>query len=163
VDPKAGLTHRPPGDDVVVEADAVQIGYNEVSMGEFLGLRAGLSGQVSLWYSLPRDGMGSVLDEHRLKHDLAKALGAGAKLLESTYGENLARVAVAAELVNTTSLTGGRLHELGSRSQATLPGAFRSGARMEPEESVAPHDLLPPASSSVAETAAKVLVRSWTR
>lgn len=163
IDSKAGLTHGFPGDDVIVEADLVQLGYSEVSMGEFLGLRAGRSGQVSLWYSLPRDGMGSVLDEHRLKYDLAKALGAGAKLLESTYGESFARVAIAAELINTTSLTGGALDELGSRSQTTLPGAFGKSARIEPDESVARHDLLPPTSWSVAGTLAKVLVRGWTR
>jgi hypothetical protein len=63
VDSSAGLTHAFLGDDVVVEADTVHLGYNEVSMGEFSGLRAGRSGQVSLWYSLPRDRMGSVLDE----------------------------------------------------------------------------------------------------
>lgn len=163
VDSHVGLTHAFQGDDVVVEADTVDLGHTKVSMGQFLGLRARRSGQVSLWYSLPRDGMGSVLDEHRLKHDIEKALGAGAKLLASTCGDSLGRVAVAAELINTTLLTGGTLDELGSRSQATLPGALGRVARMELEGSVAPRNLQPPISWSVAGTVAKVLVRAWTR
>ena len=132
-------------------------------MGEFLGLRAGRSGQVSVWYSMPRDGMGSVLDEHRLTHDLQKALGAAAELLETACGDSLGRVAVAAELINTTSLTDGTVDELGRRSQATLSGAFGRSARMEPEESVYARDLHAPTSWSVAGTVAKVLVRSWRR
>jgi hypothetical protein len=162
VDDGAGLTRSSPDEDILIEADPVQLRGNEVLMSRFLALRTGRSGQVSVWYALPRDHMGSVLDEDRLKRDAKAALGLAAAVLDATYGATVARAAVGAELVNTTSLTGGTLRELGTRNDATLPGAFRSSPRMEPHESVDIHHLLGEGSWAVAEAVAKVLVRSWT-
>lgn len=162
VDDSAGLNSSLHDDDVLIECDPVHLRGNEVGMSRFLALRTGRSGQVSVWYTLPRDHLGSVLDEHQLKHDVQAALGIGAAVLDATYGAAVARVAVAAELVNTTSLTGGKFEELGSRNQATMPGAFRSQPRMDPDESVEVRHLRPDGSWVVAGEISRVLVRSWT-
>lgn len=162
VDDSAGLTSSSSDDDILIESDPVQLRNNGMAMSRFLALRTGRSGQVSVWYTLPRDHMGSVLDEHQLRHDVQAALGVGAAVFDATYDFTIARVAVAAELINTTSLTGGTLEELGARSQATMLGAFRSSPRMDPDESVDVRHLRNRGSWVVAGAVAKVLARAWT-
>jgi len=132
-------------------------------MGEFLGCRVGRSGQVSVWFSLPRDRLGPVPDEHRLACDLQDAVHAGAALLKATSGARVGRVALAAEIVQTTGLTGGRLEELGNRSGANLPGALGRTVRVDPDEAVEATALQKPRSWGVASTLAKVLMRAWKR
>lgn len=161
VDESAALTRASSDDDIFVESHAV-LRNNGVSSSRFLALRTDRSGQVSVWCTLPRDHMGSVLDEPHLKHDVEAALGVGAAIFDAAYGITDIRVAVAAELVNTTSLTGGTIEELGTRSQATLRGAFRSSPRMEPDECVELRHLRAPGSWVVAGTVAKLLGRAWT-
>lgn len=162
VDSGVGLTHAFSGDNVVIEADTpAPINGNEVKMGEFLGCRVGRSGQVSVWFSLPHDRFGPVLDQHRLAHDLEGAVHAGAELLKATAGASVGRVTLAAELVQTTGLTGGTLEELGNRSSANLPGAFGQPVRVDPDEAVEATALQKPQSWGVASILAKVLVRAW--
>lgn len=161
VDDAAGINRSSPADGILIETDPVMIRGHEVALGRFLALHTGRSGQVSVWYTLPRDHMGSILDEQRLKHDIQAALGVGAAIFDVTYGDGVSRVAVAAELVNTTSLTGGTFEELGSRNQASMPGAFSASARMEADESVDVRHLRPNGSWSVAGVVAQVLIRAW--
>lgn len=160
VDDSTGLTRASSGEDIFIESQPTQR-VDGVSRGRFLALRISRSGQTSVWYTLPRDSMGSVLDEHHLKHDIQAALGLGAGIIEATHGTAVARVAVAAELVNTTSLTGGTVDELGTRSQATMPGAFRSPPRIDPDESVGVRGLNGPGSWTVAGVVAQLLIRAW--
>lgn len=160
VDGSAGLTRASSGDDIFMESQPT-LHVNGVLKGCFLALWISRSGQTSVWYSLPRDTLGSVLDEHHLKHDIQAALSVGAAILEATDGIAADRVAVAAELVNTTSLTGGTVEELGTRTQATLPGAFRSSPRIDPDEAVDVRHLRAPGSWIVAGTLAKLLARAW--
>lgn len=160
VDDSAGLTRASSGEDIFIESQPTQR-VDGVSRGRFLALRISRSGQTSVWYTLPRDSMGSVLDEHHLKHDIQAALGLGAGIIEATHGTAVARAAVAAELVNTTSLTGGTVNELGTRTQATMPGAFRSPPRIDPDESVGVRDLSVPGAWTVAGAVAQLLVRTW--
>ena len=162
VDASAGLRPTIQGGDVVVEVEAVRRRYDEASLGVFLGLRAHRSGQMSVWYSLPTDRMGSVLDAQLLERDLHQALGVEAALLRAGSGNKVEQVAIAAELINTTLLTDGTVAQLGNRSQATMPGMLgRASPRMEPDESVDRRHLEPPGSGPVAATVAKVLTRAW--
>lgn len=160
VDDSAGLTRASSGEDIFIESQPTQR-VDGGSRGRFLALRISRSGQTSVWYSLPRDTMGSVLDEHHLKHDIQAALGLGAGIIEATHRTVVARVAVAAELINATSLTGGTVDEIGIRTQATMPGAFRSPPRIDPDESVRVRDLSGPGSWTVAGVVAQLLVRDW--
>lgn len=162
VDVSAGLRSSAKGTDVMVEAEAAQRRYDEVSMGAFLGLRVQRSGQVSVWYSLPTDRMGSVLDLHHLERDLEVALGVGAALIDSGIGDTLGQVAIAAELVNTILLTDGHIDQLGNRNQASTPGMTGRTARMEPDESVDLRHLRTPNSKALASAVATVLIRAWT-
>ncbi|MFJ3405376.1 DUF4062 domain-containing protein [Promicromonospora sp. NPDC090134] len=69
----AGLT--PSGDSsaatIAVMADDSR---SSVADATLRGIRVGASGQLSLWWSLPRDGMGSILDETILLQNLMDGL-----------------------------------------------------------------------------------------
>ena len=150
------------GDDVVIELEVPRHSYGEVDLGQLLGCRVGRSGQVSLWFSLPRDGMGSVLDDGRLTTDLQKGLGLGGQILTVIQANGLDRIAVAAELTNLTLLTNGTLDQLGRRSAASMPGPFgRVTPRMKPDEAVDSEALTSPLSKQVAAAIARVIVSDW--
>ena len=48
--------------------------WNQPREGTLCGVRVTASGQVSLWWSLPGDGLGSILDPDRLALDVARGL-----------------------------------------------------------------------------------------
>ncbi len=160
--PAQGLTIRHDVQEVTVETKVASSGFNEVHVGQLLGSRMEKSCQVSVWHSLPRDGMGAVLDLDRLTAALRNALAVAAPLVHST-APGADRVLLAAELAQTTLLTGGTLASLGNRNSTSMPGAMRTPPRMDPDESVPVGSLEGPDADEVARTVAGVLFRAWTR
>jgi hypothetical protein len=128
--------------------------------GQLLGCRVERTCQVSIWYSLPSDNMGAILEHGRLTYDLRGALSMAVPLLRLATPA-ASRVVVAAELVNTTVLTDGKPDTFGSRTSASLTGAFRLPTKMEPEESVPIESLEGDDAVEVARTVATVLVKGW--
>ncbi|WP_193661476.1 toll/interleukin-1 receptor domain-containing protein [Nocardioides kribbensis] len=128
-----------------------------VIMNRFEGSRVSEAGQISIVFSLPRDNMGSVLDERSLVEDLVKGLGFVAALILKTALGSSGDVAVAAELDSTTLLTDGDIGSLGRRSQATM-GLGDPVAQVPAEEAVPLWALVDEPAREVAETIAKILI-----
>lgn len=75
VDERAGLdTHSVEDGIYLLLGDDARGGWNSSVEGRTLGLRIGKSGQVSAWASLPRDGLGAILDPAQLPVQIAGLL-----------------------------------------------------------------------------------------
>lgn len=106
-------------------------GFNEVHVSALGGVRVASSGTVSIWWALPRDSMGGILDEAELTASTTKYLRlVGAmRLLEGR------RFALAIGLGgSTTLLSEGHVTGVGRTSTTVNP---RNGHfRVEPDENV---------------------------
>lgn len=163
VDASTVLRTATTGDLVAVEADWPKSRYGQVVTGRLLGCRVGRSGQLSIWSSLPRDGMGSVLDGTDLAKDLTRALRVAATVLSHLGVEPKQQVVVATELDDLALLTGGELADLGRRTSATMPFNSWSTISLDPDESVPLMALSGTAAVTTATTVADVLVSTARR
>lgn len=135
--------------------------YGEVRRGEFTGCRIDSNGQISVWFTLARDSMGSVLDEHEVTRHLALGLELAASLLAHPDLESSTQCAVAVELDDTILLTDGAIAGLGRRSPASMRGATRGGVRIPAEEAVMVDDLR--RAEAIAAPLSRMLVEEWRR
>lgn len=136
--------------------------YDEVLHGEFAGCRLARNGQISVWFTLARDNMGSVLDEDEVSRQLALGLELVAALLEHPDLNSVAQCAVAVELDDTALLTNGTMTDLGQRRSASLGGLVRHVTRIPAEEAVLVDDLRS-GSVAVAVAITRLLVDDWRR
>ena len=95
------------------------------------GVRLSMDGQASAWATLPRDGMGPVLDETDLPGQIAGLL----RLVGQLRVVESPQVAVAGGIDPTVMLSIGRVAQL-PRSSATMPWVSDQPLRMAPDESV---------------------------
>jgi hypothetical protein len=157
----AGIELDERHDHVTVAVEPVQARWNDVRDSEFRGSRLSRTGQVSVWYSLPADGMGAVIDEEQLADDLQRCLEIGAALLTVGGLAVDGRVGLACEISPVNLITDGTLAQLGNRSQASLRSTGRDDVRVDAEESVPTNSLSPPWVGAVASTLARLLLRRW--
>jgi hypothetical protein len=156
--PYAQLRPTATDDDIVMETELVRRSHREVLPSQLLGCRVLHTGQVSSWFSLPTDTMGSVLDQDDLTGSVASALSLGSTVLDALGVAEQDQVVVSAELAETMLLTAGTMSDLGARNSASMRGAMGRPVIMGPDESV---DLAALRGASVDQVAATVAGSSW--
>jgi hypothetical protein len=133
---------------------------NRVSPGRLGGVRLSRSGQVSVGRTLPRDHMGAVLDAEDIRAALLTCLEVAVELLGGT--EPATRAVIAAEVSDVSSVTDGRLAELGARSSASHPFFGRGDLSVGGDETVEVAALDHEASArAVADVLADLLERKY--
>lgn len=105
--------------------------YDEARDGTLLGCRVAASGQTSIWGTLPRDGMGSILDPGDLTQRLAGFLRAAGAAMPGDAGQ----LALAVGIGPLTSVTEGRVTGV-SRSRASGFSFGRERIAVPPDEAV---------------------------
>lgn len=130
IDERAGLDTRTVQDAIylLLGADAPP-GWNSAVEGRTLGLRIGHSGQVSAWASLPRDGLGAVLDPAQLPLQIAGML----RLIGHTQAISSPHVAIAVGIEPVSTLSIGTVSDM-PRSSAQLLKMSDQPLRVEPDE-----------------------------
>lgn len=132
VDERAGLDARTVQDAIyLLLGDDDPAGWNSAAEGRTLGLRIGQSGQVSAWASLPRDGLGAVLDPAQLPLQIASML----RLIGHTQAITSSHVAIAVGIEPTRTLSIGSASDL-PRNSAQFLVMSDQPLRVEPDESV---------------------------
>lgn len=163
--PEAGLDVDERDESTWASRPAQHGRYGQVLHGGFAGCRLAGNGQISVWFALAKDGMGSVLDETEVVRDLAAGLELAALLLEHPDLEPAGQraVAVAVELDDTTLLTDGTLEDLGHRTSASMRFLRRDGVRVPAEEAVPVEALRGAGSQAVAASLTRLLIDAWRR
>lgn len=153
---EAGLEFaREPLGAAVIRIPAKQRRFDDIDPGTLQGVRLARSGQMSLWYTLPRDQMPiAVLDPDDLTARIAEALRLAGRL-GLVHADH---VAVATGVDPASLITVGKVARIGTRTSATFA---RSGVRVEPDEAatLAALDL---GATDVARAAARRLISAVT-
>jgi hypothetical protein len=132
VDEHAGLDTRTVQDAIyLLLGDAPPARWNSAAEGRALGLRIGNSGQVSVWASLPRDGLGAVVDPDQLPIQIAGML----RLIGHTQAVSSPQVAIAVGVEPVSTLSIGKVSDM-PRSSAQLLKMSDRPLRVEPDELV---------------------------
>jgi hypothetical protein len=132
VDERAGLdTHTVQDALYLLLGDDAPAGWNSAAEGRTLGLRVGQSGQVSAWASLPRDGLGAVLDPAQLPLQIAGML----RLIGQTQAISSPHIAIAAGIGPARTLSIGNVSDM-PRSSAQFLLMSERPLRAEPDELV---------------------------
>jgi hypothetical protein len=126
-----GLPTTRPDGAVVVSIASQRTGWNEPREPQLLGVRLGVDGQMSVWASLPGDGMGSILDPTRLPEQIAGLL----RLVGSLRVINQQQVAIAIGIDPAMMLSTGRVEQL-PRQSATMLSTNDRPVRVAPDEPV---------------------------
>lgn len=130
VDDRAGLEPRAVKDAIyLLFGDDEPVGWNSAAHGRTLGLRIGQSGQVSAWASLPRDGLGAVLDPTQLPLQVAGML----RLIGQTQALSSPHVAIAVGVEPVRTLAIGDVSAM-PRTSAQFLMMFDHPLRAEPDE-----------------------------
>ncbi|TDD50075.1 DUF4062 domain-containing protein [Kribbella antibiotica] len=109
--------------DVIRAGDSLQVNFaepigrwREVQESKTIGIRVGADGQVSAWASLPRDGLGSILDPVRLPDQVADLL----RLIGNLGVLGPAQIAIAAGVEPSTLVSVGRADGMPRQSARIL-------------------------------------------
>lgn len=117
------------------------------------GVRADRDGITSLWWPLPSDRMGAVVDPD----DLASAVAARLRFAASLGVVSGDRAAVAAALSGLAMAGEGSVADLGRRNSVSLGFSQREVVRVEPEDSVPVDALISGAGDIGRELAARLM------
>lgn len=131
--PHAGAEPRSDGSSAIVEVAATSEhrDLNALQPSRFLGVRVQTSGQVSMWWSLPRDAMGGILNAA----DLATNAAAALRLAGAVGAVGSQRLAVAVGVTGTMlSVVDGSLGP--GRSSVMIGMRGDQPVRVLPDESV---------------------------
>jgi hypothetical protein len=132
VDERAGLETRTVQNAIyVLLGEAAPTGWNSAAEGQTLGLRIGQNAQVSAWASVPRDGLGAILDPAQLPLQIADML----RMIGHTQAISSQHVAVAAGIEPVRTLSIGKISDM-PRSSAQLLKMSDQPLRVEPDELV---------------------------
>lgn len=132
VDERAGLDTRTAQDAIyLVLGDDAPAGWNSAAEARTLGLRISNSGQVSAWASLPRDGLGAILDPAQLPLQIAGML----RLISHTQAISSPQVAIAVGVAPVSTLSIGNVSDM-PRSSAQLLKLSDLPLQAEPDELV---------------------------
>lgn len=129
----AGVTPEESASAVAVElAEAQPGGFRDARLGALQGARVAASGQVSLWWSLPRDSIAAVLDGE----DLLQTLTRGLRLAGSLRLLSGDRFAVAVGLSGSLNMISeGRVSAM-PRTGVSIGMGSGGPVRVQPDESV---------------------------
>ncbi|HVF06174.1 MAG TPA: DUF4062 domain-containing protein [Frankiaceae bacterium] len=117
------------------------------------GIRANRDGVVSLWWPLPSDGMGAMVDADHLATDIAEKLRVAASLGVIT-GD---RAAVAVGLSNVAMAAEGSVADLGRRNSVALGLSLREVVHVDPDDTVPVSALAHGANDVGREMAARLV------
>lgn len=120
------------------------------------GVRADRDGVISVWWPLPSDRMGAVVDSDELVSAVAARLRFAANLGVAS-GD---RAAVAAALSGIAMAAEGSVADLGRRDSVSLGFSQREVARVEPEDSV-PVDALTNGAYDISREVVARLVHAF--
>lgn len=126
-----GLTPTVDAESVAVSIPAPAARYGTVSVGHPLGVRVQSDLQISAWRSLPRDGLGTILDAADLRSAIAESL----RLVGATGLVTVDRLAIAVELTNLSLVSEGTLTGV-SRTSGSMGFAPEGPIRITPDETV---------------------------
>jgi hypothetical protein len=132
LDERAGLdTRTVQGAIYLLLGEGAPAGWNSAAEGRALGMRIGQGAQVSAWGSLPRDGLGAVLDPAHLPLQIAGML----RMIGNTQAISAPHVAMAAGIEPVRTLSIGKVSDM-PRSSAQLLKMSDQPLRVEPDELV---------------------------
>ena len=132
VDERAGLdTRTVQGAIYLLLGEDASAGWNSAAEGRALGMRIGQGAQVSAWGSLPRDGLGVILDPAQLPLQIAGML----RMIGHTQAISSPHVAIAAGIEPVRTLSIGKVSDM-PRSSAQLLKMSDQPLRVEPDELV---------------------------
>lgn len=120
------------------------------------GVRADRDGAISVWWPLPSDRMGAVVDSD----DLASAVAAKLRFAASLGVVSGDRAAVAAALSGVAMAAEGSVADLGRRNSVSLGFSQREVVRVEPEDSV-PADALTNGAGEIGRELAARLMHAF--
>jgi hypothetical protein len=119
-------------DAVIIELPRPQSRWDEPRDEALAGVRVAASGQVSLWWSLPRDTLGSILDAEVLTATIARGLRLVGALHVLPNGD----VAIGIGLGGSTSMISeGKVTGIARRS-ASMSHSREQSVRVAPDEAV---------------------------
>lgn len=117
VDERAGLDAHAAADGIyLLLGDDAPAGWNSAAGGRTRGLRIGRSGQVSAWASLPRDGLGAILDPAQLPLQIAGML----RLIGHKQAISSPHIAIAAGIAPVRTLSIGTVSDMPRKSAQFL-------------------------------------------
>jgi Domain of unknown function (DUF4062) len=116
---------------IMVDVPAERHGFREVRLGQLRGVRVAADGQASLWWSLPGDGLGTLLDANQLPASVA----AGLRLIGALRLLDGTRFAVAIGLTSMSMVSEGVVTGV-ARSSASLAHWDSGPLHVDPDESV---------------------------
>jgi Domain of unknown function (DUF4062) len=144
------LEHEPSG-ATTIRLPEVRRQFDDIDTGTLRGVRLAPSGQLSLWYTLPRGRTLPVADQD----DLTERIAGGLRLAGRLDLSDADKLAVAVGIDPATMITIGRVAELATRNSATIAGAGRlDHVHIEPDEA---------ASRSALDTGATEVARPLAR
>lgn len=146
----AGAEPRVDSDAVVVELPTARRHWDGPHAGALVGLRVNTAGYVSLWWSLPRDRMGAILDPE----DLTSTVASGLRLIGALRVLQAAEAAIGIGLSSASMVSEGRVTGV-ARNSATMSVHGDGPVRIAPDEAVSSA-----AFDRGAEEVAASLVRS---
>lgn len=136
----AGLLPLTAGADPLIEDDAAVVQlpqpedrrWNEPRDGVLAGVRVEAAGQVSLWWALPSDGLGSILDQELLVTTVARGLRliAVLRVLPDTDAAIGIGLGGSMSMVSEGKVTGV------ARGAASMPLSGTQPVRVPPDEAV---------------------------
>jgi hypothetical protein len=127
-----GLTPSRSTEAVSIELPGLRSpGFNEARAASMRGIRVSRAGQVTIWWDLPRDTLGALLDSE----DLQEMISSGLRLVGALKLVAAERAACAVGLSSTAFVSEGRVTGVG-RTSATMGHRADAPLQMQPDESV---------------------------
>ncbi len=127
----AGAQPRIDGDAVVVDLPAGEQRWDAPRVASLLGVRIDAAGQVSLWFSLPGDRMGAILDPE----DLREMVAGGLRLIGALRALPDSEAAIGIGLSGASMISEGRVTGT-ARSSSTMSMHGDRPVRVAPDEAV---------------------------
>jgi hypothetical protein len=132
------------GDEVVVQLPGNPYGER--------GIRVARGRAVTVWETLPRDSMGTLIDPRDLEQRIERLVKIASETrvpsANTAFGLSLAPVDFTQE---------GRIEDLGRRNSASVGMSSSEPARVEPEDAVPSAALIPGAKEIASELAARLM------
>jgi len=130
--PQAGVSPTATAEAVTVELPARErTGFQQTYSAGLCGIRVASTGQCSVWWSLPGDSMGAILDEDDLVATTTKYL----HLLGAMNLLTAERFAIAIGLGGSRTMAEGRVTGV-ARNRVSVGFGGEDPVRVEPDESV---------------------------
>ena len=138
-----------------IEIDRARRGFRDIERGLVAGVRVDGTGQLSVWFPLPADTLGAVVDLDHVTESIGVSIGISSDVWQGSTG-----LAFGFEFSSVTMITSAGIGDLGHRSSAQLSGATRSDLRISPDEFVQSADWSQD-RAGVAQILAPTVLRAW--